>query len=172
MNSAVMFSKASDEWATPIKTFLALDREFNFTLDAAAMRENALCPAYLGPDHDNVSCRDALQCDWSRQMGSRIATHAVWLNPPYSKCSAFIAKSSHEAQKGCTVVCLVPSRTDTAWWHNYIWNAAANRTYRGVEIRFIRGRLKFGSCENSAPFPSVVIVLRPHVTGLFSEATR
>jgi hypothetical protein len=84
-----------------------------------------------------------------------------WLNPPYSKCREFIAKAAAEARKGCTVVCLVPSRTDTRWWHEHVWDAEKHQPRPGVEVRFIKGRLKFGGSTNSAPFPSVVIVFRP-----------
>lgn len=90
------------------------------------------------------------------------------MNPPYSRCREFIAKAAHEATKGATVVCLVPSRTDTRWWHDFVWNNLAHRTYPGVEIRFVKGRLKFGDGKNSAPFPSVVIVFRP-LTALRQE---
>lgn len=154
-----MFSNATDEWSTPRELFDALDAEFDFRLDAAASDENTHCYAYLGPDHWNPVARDAIAVEWSEiaKAGSR----AVWLNPPYSKCRAFIAKAAEEARKGCTVVCLVPSRTDTRWWHEYVWDGTTHQPRPGVEVRFLRGRLKFGGSKNSAPFPSVVIIFRP-----------
>ena len=151
MNSALMFSKASDEWSTPQAFFDALDAEFHFTMDAAASRENCKVPNYRGPDHILPDCRNGLVFDWNG---------VVWLNPPYSRVKQFMMKASEQALKGCTVVCLVPSRTDTRWWHECVWDELRNRARHGVEVRFVRGRLKFGDGKNSAPFPSVVIVFR------------
>ena len=148
MNSALMFSKAADEWATPDAFFDALHAEFHFTLDAAASEENHKTPDYLTIEDD------ALTYSWT-------LNRAVWLNPPYSKCREFIAKAAEEARKGVTVVCLVPSRTDTRWWHDYVWDVATNSPRPCVEIRFVKGRLKFGGATQGAPFPSVVIVFRP-----------
>jgi phage N-6-adenine-methyltransferase len=157
MNNALMFSKASDEWRTPQATFDALNAEFGFDFDAAATSENSWVDGdYFGPDHYYSDQRDALAVPrW------RIYGRTFWLNPPYSKCADFLAKAATEANKGCTVVCLVPSRTDTKWWHRLVWNSHKDRPYEGVEVRFIKGRLKFGNSENSAPFPSVVVVFRP-----------
>lgn len=161
LNTAVMFGKASDEWETPQDFFDALDAEFGFALDVAATRANTKCAGYLG-FHGLEP--DALAADWRHAVhrvedGTR--RHACWMNCPYSHCRAFIAKAAQEARKGCTVVCLVPSRTDTRWWHSDVWDASTHACRPGVEVRFIKGRLKFGNSENSAPFPSVVIVFRP-----------
>lgn len=155
MNNALMFSKASDEWATPHALYMELWREFPFTHDAAAGYGNAKCIQAWGPSHWNPDYRDALAVDWFGSAGRG----PIWLNPPYSKCREFIAKAAIEAQKGCTVVCLVPSRTDTRWWHEHVWDG--NKPRKGVEVRFLKGRVKFGDGKNSAPFPSVVIVFRP-----------
>lgn len=154
MNSALMFSKATDEWATPQDTFDALHREFEFSLDAAANNGNAKCEHFMSQE------LNALACDWFAAV-ELLDTLAVWLNPPYSKCREFIAKAAEEARKGCTVVCLVPSRTDTRWWHEHVWDRDTHRPRPGVEVRFIKGRLKFGGATAGAPFPSVVIVFRP-----------
>lgn len=148
MKTALMFSRQTDEWATPQDLFDALDAEFGFELDAAASVENTKHARFIGAFTDALA-----QPSWG---GLR-----VWLNPPYSKCREFIAKAAQEARKGCTVVCLVPSRTDTRWWHEHVWEG--NQPQPGVEVRFIKGRLKFGDSTNSAPFPSVVIVFRPVV---------
>lgn len=150
MNTDLMFSKASDEWSTPEATFRALDDEFHFTLDAAATLANRKVENYRGPDHEEPMLRDALQYPWHG---------VVWLNPPYSKVREFITKAAGEAKAGhATVVCLVPSRTDTRWWHDHVWEGDHPR--EGVEVRFLKGRLKFGGSANSAPFPSVVLVFR------------
>ncbi len=155
MNSALMFSKASDEWSTPREFWRELHAEFSFDHDAAASSENCKMASYFGLDHPWPECRDALSADWSK-FGE-----TFWLNPPYSKCWEFITKAAHEASKGCTVVCLVPSRTDTRWWHENVWDRVTYWARPGVEIRFIKGRLKFGGADQGAPFPSVVIVFRP-----------
>lgn len=151
--TAVMFGKATDEWSTPQGYFDALDLEFCFWLDVAASEDNAKCVVYFTAEDD------ALSKDWA--TGGVVKQPTCWMNPPYSRCREFIAKAAQEARKGCTVVCLVPSRTDTRWWHSDVWDAD-RKTYRpGVEVRFVKGRLKFGNSTNSAPFPSVVIVFRP-----------
>lgn len=174
LNSALMFSKASDEWRTPAQTFDALNAEFGFDHDAAATAGNSWVNGdYFGPDHMNPEQRDALLVDNWRPYGP-----VLWLNPPYSRCREFIEKAAREARKGCTVVALVPSRTDTRWWHSNVWNEEFDRPRPGVEVRFVKGRLKFAQHDgepirqsmrqkggtvrnNSAPFPSVVIVFRP-----------
>lgn len=117
--------------------FDALDREFAFTLDPCATHENAKCPLYF------TEREDGLNQEWSGR---------VFMNPPYGRAIGHWMKKAHEsAQAGALVVCLVPSRTDTAWWHDY---AVPH------EIRFLRGRIKFNGVKD-APFPSAVIVMRP-----------
>lgn len=148
MDSAVMFSRESDEWATPRDLFRELDHEFTFGLDAAASGDNALTPRWL---------HDALSVDWSALAWG----HPVWLNPPYSKCRQFVAKAAAEARRGVTTVMLIPSRTDTRWWHEHVWDREQHKPRPGVEVRFLKGRLKFGGSKNSAPFPSVVVIFRP-----------
>lgn len=155
MNSALMFSKASDEWSTPQDFFDGLNREFRFVTDAAATRANCIVNGdYFGPDNPDPEFRDALAVpDW-------FAYGPLWLNPPYSKCREFMGKAAQESAKGATVVCLVPSRTDTRWWHEYVWNRELHCPLLNVEVRFIKGRLKFGGSKDCAPFPSAVIVFR------------
>lgn len=90
---------------------------------------------------------DGLRFDWNWTDG------AVWVNPPYgTQIGRWVAKGYHEAQKGCTVVMLIPARTETRYWHDYVMRAA--------EIRFIKGRLRFSGYSVNAPFPSAVIVFR------------
>lgn len=161
MNSALMFSKASDEWSTPVGFMAEINCEFGIDLDCAARFENRVCPNYLGLDNPNADLRDALTVNWSdllTHMGS--LTRACWLNPPYSRVREFIGKAAMETKRGCVVVCLVPSRTDTRWWHEHVWDAVEHRPRLGVEVRFLKGRLKFGGATAGAPFPSVVIVFR------------
>lgn len=135
---SVHFSSATDLWATPQAFYDALHSEFGFTLDVSATADNAKCRDYFTVEQDGLSQ------DWSG---------VCWMNPPYGReICAWMRKAYESAQAGATVVCLVPARTDTAWWHDY--------AKRG-EIRFIRGRLKFGNAQNSAPFPSAVVIFRP-----------
>lgn len=139
---AVHFSSATDDWATPQEFFDELDAEFDFTLDVCASDSNAKCGLYFTRDDDGLSQTwDAERC---------------WMNPPYGReIKGWMRKAYGSSLEGALVVCLVPARTDTAWWHDY----AAKAT----EIRFVRGRLRFGSAKHSAPFPSAVVVFRPRV---------
>lgn len=141
-----LFSKASDEWSTPQDLFDLLDAEFHFGLDAAATAENSKCGSSYC---DKIG--DALELvNWNYHAQGK----PIWLNPPYSLIGKFMAKAAHEAyHKGATVVCLIPSRTDTRYWHDYVMHAH--------ELRFIRGRLKFGGANNGAPFPSCIVIFRP-----------
>jgi phage N-6-adenine-methyltransferase len=128
----------SDCWGTPRDFFFTLDAEFQFTVDVCATKENALCQKFFTPEDDGL-----------RQRWEGVA----WMNPPYSDVKTWIAKAYAESRKGATVVCLVPSRTDTAWFHDFVMPYA--------ETRFVRGRLKFGGSRNSAPFPSMLAIFRP-----------
>ena len=140
MNKEVLFSSKEEKWATPQDFFDKLNDEFHFTLDAAASPDNAKCPVYFTEE------QNGLAQNWGG--------HTVWCNPPYCrKTGAWVKKAWEEHQRtGCTVVMLLPSRTDVRWFHDYILGKA--------EIRFIKGRLKFGGSKNSAPFPSIVVIYR------------
>jgi phage N-6-adenine-methyltransferase len=143
-----MRSSLDDTWSTPRDFFDKLHKEFNFTLDAAALRSSAVVPNYLGPDHEYGWRRDALTVEWAGASEGG----AVWLNPPYGReIGKFMRKANEEAKKGITVVCLVPARTDTKWW----WDSVIMH-----EVRFVKGRLKFGGQKNSAPFPSALVVIK------------
>jgi phage N-6-adenine-methyltransferase len=147
-----MRSSLDDTWTTPRDFFDKLNTEFDFGLDAAALQNSTLVPDnWYGPDHPDPAARDALRIDWNHNSRGK----PIWLNPPYGRViKDWMRKASEVASGGGTVVCLVPARTDTAWWHDYCINA--------YEIRYIRGRLKFGGQKNSAPFPSAVVVMRKH----------
>lgn len=131
-----MFSSNTDLWATPQNFFDELNKEFGFELDVCAISENAKCSKYFTPE------MDGLKQDWEG---------VCWMNPPYGRgIGKWIEKAYNESLKhGSTVVCLIPSRTDTKWWHNYCMNG---------EIRFVKGRLYFGDGKGRAPFPSVVVI--------------
>ena len=139
MNADVMFSSKTDLWETPRDFFDKLDAEFHFNLDVCALPENAKCAAFYSPDVDGLSQPWYGNC---------------WCNPPYGRqVGRWVAKAAQSAAEGATVVMLLPARTDTAWFHDYIYGRA--------EVRFVRGRLKFGGSTNSAPFPSMVVIFRP-----------
>ena len=138
-NLDVMYSSKSDEWTTPDDFFKELDKEFNFNLDAAASDENHKCSNYF------TMQQDGLTQNWG---GCR-----VFINPPYSQIDKWVAKAFYETKQDNTlVVMLIPSRTDTRYFHNYI--------YGRTEIRFVKGRLKFGDGKNIAPFPSMLVIFR------------
>lgn len=137
MNTEVMFSSASEDWATPQSFFDQLNEEFKFTLDPCAAPNNAKCDQYFTKEDDGLTK------DWTGEV--------VFMNPPYGRpIGQWVKKAFEESVKGATVVCLLPARTDTKWFHDYIYNRS--------EIRFIKGRLKFGDSKNSAPFPSMVVI--------------
>ena len=137
----VMFSSKSDEWGTPRDLFENLNKKFNFTLDPCATSENKKCLKYYTKEQDGLSK------DWSGET--------VFINPPYTggAIGKWVKKAYEETEKNAetTVVCLIPSRTDTRYWHDYCMKAS--------NIYFIKGRLRFdGESDNSAPFPSAIIV--------------
>lgn len=160
----VHFSSERSDWATPWSFFEKLNAEFNFDIDVCATAENRKCDKYYSPE------QDGLRQYW---------TGVCWMNPPYGnpkypckpncKKKACVKRGYHihkyvpgiidwmkkayqSSLDGAMVVCLVPARTDTEWWHKY---AAKG------EIRFVRGRLKFVGAESAAPFPSAVVIFRP-----------
>ena len=140
---SVHYSSATDEWATPQAFFDEQDARWHFTLDVCAAAENAKCARHY------TRASDGLSQSWA---GER-----CWMNPPYGRAIGhWMRKAYEESQGGALVVCLVPARTDTAWWHDY---AAKG------EVRFLRGRLKFGDGKNSAPFPSALVVFKAHNAG-------
>lgn len=143
----VHYSSKTDEWATPQATFDALSAEFGpFDLDPCATAENAKAPTYYTRDDDGLTK------PWFGR---------VFVNPPYGRgIGKWVERASWVAMPdeygdapADLVVCLLPARTDTKWWHDYVIPCAS-------EIRFLRGRLKFGGAKNSAPFPSAVVVFR------------
>lgn len=138
MNKELMFSSKTDVWETPQAFFNTLNQEFHFTLDACALPENAKCADYYTPEQNGLL----------QKWGG-----VVWCNPPYGRqIGRWVEKAAEAAQNGATVVMLIPARTDTEWFHRYIYHSA--------EIRFVRGRLKFGGSKNAAPFPSMICIFR------------
>jgi phage N-6-adenine-methyltransferase len=130
-------SSNSNEWSTPSDFFYKLDKEFRFSLDPCSTHGNAKCQKHF------TKQEDGLIQDWSNDV--------VFMNPPYGReIGKWVKKAYEEYRKGATVVCLIPARTDTAYFHDYI--------FPNCEIRFIRGRLKFGNLNSPAPFPSMLAI--------------
>lgn len=122
-----LFSSVRQDWKTPKAFYEGLDAEFHFKHDPC-------------PPNPTV---DGLTSTWESP---------AFMNPPYNEIAKWMKKAWEEYQKGCTVVCLIPSRTDTRWWHEYCMKA--------TDIRFVKGRLKFDDQKFNAPFPSAVIVFK------------
>lgn len=143
---AVHYMSRTDEWATPQWLFNALSKEFRFTLDPCASEKNAKCRRYFTKEDDGLAQ------DWG--------TEVVWMNPPYGRViGRWMKKAWETSLAGGMVVCLVPARTDSRWWHDY--------AMRG-EVRLLVGRIKFGNAKTRAPFPSAIVVFRPPIFRLRS----
>lgn len=143
MNTDVMFSSKTDQWSTPQDLFDELDKEFHFTLDPCADETNHKCEKYYTKE------QDGLEQTWVNET--------VFCNPPYGKeIGKWVEKCYLSAKAYTHTICvmLIPARTDTKWFHNYIYNNP------NTEVRFLKGRLKFGDSKNSAPFPSMIVVFR------------
>ena len=130
-----MFSSNTDLWYTPQDFYEKINKEFNFELDVCSDGKNNKCDKYFTEEEDGLKQKWEGVC---------------WMNPPYGRTIGKWMKKAYESSlEGATVVCLVPSRTDTKWWHDYAMNG---------EIRFVKGRLKFGGSTTSAPFPSALVI--------------
>jgi phage N-6-adenine-methyltransferase len=136
MIAPALFSSARVDWETPRALFSRLHREFSFTLDVCATRDNHMCAAYFTPEQDGLHQR------W---------TGACWMNPPYGRSiGLWVSKAHTESTGGALVVGLLPARTDTSWWHDHVMKAR--------EIRLLRGRLTFVGASAPAPFPSAIAI--------------
>lgn len=167
MLSKALFSSASGSWTTPPELYAELDHEFHFDFDPCPSNPTRQCPkckgrrtiaAMLVPTYESSLMGNEPPCDNCNGTGKEKfdGLSIAWgksnyVNPPYGReIGKWLAKGVMEWKKGKTVVFLIPSRTDTKWWHDYVMKAD--------EIRFIKGRLKFSSHENSAPFPSAIVI--------------
>lgn len=144
MDIELIASSKRMDWATPQKWFDYLDLEFDFNLDACATAETAKVESFFTPE------QDALIQSWAEKR--------VFMNPPYGREVCFwMEKAYMECRDNhALVVCLVPARVDTQWWHNYATKG---------EIRFPVGRLNFDDGENAAPFPCAIVIFRPRISG-------
>ena len=176
MNKSLHFSSANQAWSTPKDLYLQLNDEFNFELDPACHSSNQICPSGYAWDKGY----DGLKEYWACYRN-------IFLNPPYGReLKNWIKKASDESKLGCTVVCLIPYRPDTKYWFDYIWEEKpvkdrikeeiflkvkeklkirkeyifGIKTRKNVEIRAIKGRLKFGDSKNAAPFPSAIVIFK------------
>ena len=137
MNIDLHFSSKTDDHSTPQWLFDKLNQQYKFELDVCASDKNHKCAIYFSKQDDGLTKA------WS---GS------VWMNPPYGRTIGSWVKKAYESSlTGATVVCLLPARTDTSWFHDYC--------LRG-NVEFIRGRLKFNNAKNNAPFPSMLVVFK------------
>ena len=132
------FTSTNKDWETPDEIFIPLNKEFEFTLDVCASAKNAKCDNYY-TIKDN-----ALKLPW---------TGTCWMNPPYGQKKRWIEKAYKESLNGALVVCLVPARTNTNWWHDYCMKG---------EVRFIRGRPKFKGAKYGLPQPLAIIIFDTH----------
>ena len=136
-NMAVHYSSDRTDWETPQELFRQLNDEFHFTLDVCAFTHNAKCKNFFSPEIDGLSQ------EWNG---------VCWMNPPYGReIGKWVKKAYESSLNGATVVCLVPCRTDTKWWHDYCMKG---------EIRFIKGRVKFVGAKENAPFPNAIVIFR------------
>ena len=139
MINKALFSSNSDEWSTPSDVFDRLNNEFNFNLDACATDLNHKCENYF------TQAENGLNQSWGG--------YRVFCNPPYSNISEWVKKAYYESYKADTLICLlIPARTDTRYFQEYILHRA--------EIRFIKGRLHFNNSKAGAPFPSMIVIYR------------
>lgn len=139
-HQAANLGTSRQDWRTPRDLFDQLDAEFGFTLDAAASANNALCDRFYTAEDD------ALVQPWEG---------TVFCNPPYVRIAPWVEKAATAARQGATVVLLIPASTGTAYWHTWILGRP------GVEIRFIRGRVRFDGQPYPAPFDSAIVIFRP-----------
>jgi phage N-6-adenine-methyltransferase len=141
---SILFSSGNDSWSTPAAVYYELNKEFDFDFDPCPLNTLPKTKASLFDLEGSNDVFDGLSVDWGK---------CNFVNPPYSDIKNWVEKSFLEYKKGNTIILLVPSRTDTKWFHKYCLPFAS-------EIRFCKGRLKFGGSKNSAPFPSMVVIFK------------
>ncbi len=134
---ATKFGQGRSDWETPDEIFIPLKQEFNFTIDVCASKNTAKCQRFYTKEIDGLSQ------NWN---GDR-----CWMNPPFGKQGAWVKKAFEESKKGATVVCLLPARTNTNWWHDYCMKG---------NIRFIRGRPRFKGAKYGLPQPLAIVIFK------------
>jgi len=157
----VHFSSQKQDWETPQCLFDEWNARYDFQLDVCANWKNHKCGLYYGQHFPNAPIVDGLNQDWHKGWDVPAIEHCppkprCWMNPPYGReIKHWVKKASEEAQRGCLTVALLPARTDTQYFHSYIYQQPQ------TQIHFLKGRLKFVGAENSAPFPSMIVIFRP-----------
>ena len=147
-NVKALMTSGRDDWETPDDLFDELNKEFNFFVDICASDDNKKCDHFIDKETDSLSIPS-----WGSCPGP------IWCNPPYGRdIGLWVERCYQESQRGNTVVLLIPARTDTKWFHEFVYNKA--------EIRFIKGRLTFKGAKHNAPFPSMIVVFRPPISSL------
>lgn len=151
---SIHFSSSTDNWETPKTLFNELNNEFNFIVDLCASKENAKCDQWT----------DDLEL-FVQESADNNSKESYFLNPPYSrgKQKEIVKYASLLSVTGKTVVCLLPARTDTDLFHRYIWDEKTHKPRTGVEVRLLKGRIKFelnGKAKDAAPFPSMIVIFR------------
>lgn len=132
------FESKRQDWETPESLFQPLDKEFGFTLDVCATPDNAKCPRYYTAEDDGLS---------------QFWEGVCWMNPPFGDQGRWVRKAYEESRRnGTIVVCLLPSRTNTNWWHDYVMKG---------EVRFVRGRPKFKGADHGLPQPLAIVIFKP-----------
>lgn len=140
------FASKNQEYATPWDLFNKVNEEFHFTCDVCANENNYKVSNYIDEK------ADALKQSW---------TGVCWMNPPYKDLKKWVIKAYEESRKdGCTVVCLIPARTNTKWWHDYCMQG---------DIRFIEGRPKFEGCVHGLPQPLALVVFNNNIKGKYKS---
>ena len=143
----VHFKSGNKEWETPNALFTPLRDEFKIVLDTCATEGNTKCRAWIDRKINSLTS------NWVELIANMNAEGAGWMNPPYGRgIDKWVKKAYDEAAKGATIVALLPARTDTSWFHNYIHNKH--------EVRFLKGRIKFVDAKSSAPFPSMIVIFK------------
>lgn len=145
----VHFKSGNKEWETPESLFQPLRKEFNIVLDTCASESNTKCKAWIDRK------MNSLVSNWYTMISTIRLDGAGWMNPPYGRgIDKWVRKAHEESLKGATIIALLPARTDTSWFHNYIHNKH--------EVRFLKGRIKFVDAKSSAPFPSMIVIFKPN----------
>jgi len=162
-DQSIHFTSNSDEYETPAKVFDPLMKEFKFIADMACTAENSKC---------KLGVVSSLAAPWIYMFNKRRKNIIVWCNPPYSRGlqKKFLKQGAEAMKDGITSVFLVPARTDTKAWHTYIWDEKKHKPKQGVEVRFIKGRIKFevngkpvkgkNGKAQSAPFCSAIVIFK------------
>lgn len=158
---SIHFSSGNDCWGTPQDLFDSLNKIHGFNIDVCALPENAMCHTYcippVGAEHHVLWPGTALVDAFNQDLSNL----TCWMNPPYSQLYRWLGLADKWRRNGSKFVCLFPSRTDTKAWHDFVWDTEACTPRPGVDVNFLKGRLKFKGAKDPAPFPSVVVTFNP-----------